>query len=152
MAKAKDTEIKQVGRFGLVGILNTAVDFLVFNLLALAMAATLAGVISGTVAMINSYIFNQRFTFRAKKVSSTQTVAFFALTAVGIYLIRPVVIHFFTKVWLWPGTTAYNIARALGLKFSLQFCLNNTALVAAIAIVLVYNYFTYKHWVFNEKR
>jgi putative flippase GtrA len=149
-ARPKDSEIKQVGRFGLVGILNTAVDFIIFNILRLALSAGVAGVISGTVAMINSYIFNQRYTFKTKQVAPQRIVAFFALTAFGLYVIRPAIIYVMTKQWLWPAQTAYHITQALGLPFNLKFETDNLALVAAIAVVLLYNYLTYKKWVFQK--
>ncbi len=150
MAAKRDSEIKQVGRFGLVGILNTVIDFVIFNLLRLLLPVAIAGVLSGTVAMINSYIFNQRFTFRTKQVSTQRMVAFFALTAFGLYVIRPAVIYLFTGWWLWPASTAYNISHALGLPFTLEFVTDNAGLVAAIAVVLCYNYFTYKKLVFKS--
>lgn len=148
MAKPKDTEIKRVGRFGLVGIMNTVIDFVAFNVLRLAIPVTIASVISGTLAMINSYIFNQRFTFKAKKVEPKQTVIFFVATIFGIYVIRPAVIYFFTKVWLGPVHLGYSITHAIGLPFSQKFVADNAAWLAAIVIVLVYNYYAYKKWVF----
>lgn len=145
---AKDNELKRVGRFGAVGILNTAVDFIVFNIVRLLIPVAVASVISGTVAMINSYVFNQRFTFRAKHVTPRQTAMFFILTMFGLYVIRPIVITFLTKSWLWPAQTAHTITATLGLPFSQKFITDNLALVCAIVIVLFYNYVTYKKWVF----
>ena len=107
---ADHAEIKQVGRFGLVGILNTVVDFVVYN-----------------------------------------GLLFFVITAAGLYIIRPMVIYFFTETWLWPSQVLYSITSALQLPFSQEFDTRNLALVAAIAVVLIYNYLLYKYYVFNEK-
>lgn len=169
MAKHKQDskkEIAQVGRFGLVGILNTVVDFVVLNLLLRLVISRdtvyldlfnnpirgviIAGIISGTIAMINSYIFNQRFTFKAKNVSSNRVVLFFVITAFGLYVIRPLVLKFFTEIWLWPADFAYLIGGWIGLPFDLAFYLDNVALAAAIVIVMAYNYLMYKKFVFVE--
>ncbi len=156
MAKAqpKKSEVAQIGRFGLVGILNTLLDFAIFNLLTssiLGMGAAWAGIISGTVAMINSFVFNQRFTFKAKHTPTNKVVAFFAITIFGIYVIRPIVIAFFTKTWLWPSQTLYSLTSKLGLSFSADFDQRNLALLGAIFVVLFYNYILYKKFVFNDK-
>lgn len=151
---AEHAEIKQVGRFGLVGILNTVVDFVVYNGLLFfipSVPAVWAGIISGTAAMINSFVFNKNFTFKARKLSTHKMVAFFVITAAGLYIIRPMVIYFFTETWLWPSQVLYSITSALQLPFSQEFDTRNLALVAAIAVVLIYNYLLYKYYVFNEK-
>lgn len=150
----KHSEVAQVGRFGLVGILNTIVDFAVYNLLLFffaSLAPTVASVISGTIAMINSFIFNKSFTFKAKKLSTTKAVLFFVITLIGVYIIRPIVVWFFTVVWLWPAELAHKITSWLHLSFSQDFITHNLALVAAIAVVLVYNYLSYKYLIFNEE-
>lgn len=153
-AKTNHTEIKQVGRFGLVGILNTVVDFAIYNgflLLLPGFPVVWAGVISGTAAMINSFVFNKNFTFKAKKLSTQKLVMFFVITAAGLYLIRPFILYIFTDFWLWPAQALYDVTSFLHLPFSPEFDTRNLALVVAIAIVLVYNYLLYKYYVFNEK-
>ncbi len=162
----KNNEVAQVGRFGLVGILNTAVDFIILNLLVRTIlprnevfftilgkpisGIMIAGVISGTIAMINSFVFNQRFTFRAKKVGNREIILFFAITMFGIYAIRPIILNFFSAVWLWPANLAYTIGQVLHLPMDQAFYTDNVALAAAIAIVLVYNYVLYKKLVFKK--
>jgi putative flippase GtrA len=147
----RDSEIKRVGRFGLVGILNTAIDFGLFNLLRLLLPTLLATIISGTAAMINSYIFNQRFTFKAKQVSPRQTVTFFGVTIAGLYLFRPAIVYFLTKTWLWPSDVAFTISNKLALPFTLSFVRDNLAFVVGIAFILCYNYLSYKKFVFTKK-
>ncbi len=164
-------EIAQVGRFGLVGILNTLVDFLVLNILSMTLlpktylvfsfsllgevysvtGLILAGVISGTAAMINSFIFNKNFTFKAKKLATQKLVMFFVITAFGLYIIRPVILYIFSDVWLWPAQFAYEITTWLNLPFSRDFDTRNLALLAAIAVVLVYNYLMYKYYIFKNE-
>lgn len=156
-AKSKDgkKEIGQVVRFAIVGVSNFLVDFVIFNLLskyAPGLSAVWAGVISGTAAMINSFIFNKNFTFKAKNLSVFRLVLFFVITAFGLYAIRPVIIYFFTRVWLWPSQVAYDITSWLNLPFSKDFDTRNLALLMAIVIVLFYNYLAYKYFVFNDEK
>lgn len=148
-------ELGQVVRFAIVGVSNFLVDFVIYNLLTIFVAnlsATWAGIISGTAAMINSFIFNKNFTFRAKKLGSFRLVMFFVLTAAGLYVIRPIVIHFFTQTWLWPSQIAYKFTTFLKLPLSQDFDTNNLALLAAIAVVLVYNYLIYKFYIFRDEK
>jgi putative flippase GtrA len=144
----------EVGRFGLVGILNTLLDIVLVNVLTqlAGMDLVLAGIISGTVAMINSFIFNQRFTFKVKKVSPVQTLYFFAITMFGLYVIRPLILQLFTKQWLTPGEFVYSVTSSLSLPFSRSFDINNFALGMAILVVLVYNFLMYRRFVFTEDK
>lgn len=164
--KKKNNEAAQVGRFGLVGILNTAVDFIVLNLLVRTVlprsevfftafgrevtGLMIAGVISGTIAMINSFIFNQRFTFRAKKVAGREIFLFFVITMFGIYVLRPIILNFFSQIWTWPAEFAYTVGQFLHLPMDQAFYYDNVALAGAVAVVLVFNYLSYKKFVFKN--
>jgi len=165
-------ELGQVGRFGLVGILNTVVDFVVLNILAVTLlpkslvlasftlagqnvvvtGLIVAGLISGTVAMINSYFFNLRFTFKSRHVTSRHTVYFFIITIFGLYVIRPVLFKIFTDVWQWPVSFAFMITQALHVPLSQDFVQRNLVLAITILVVLVYNYLMYKYFVFNKEK
>ena len=148
-------ELGQVIRFAIVGVSNFLVDFILYNLLIKFvpnLPIVWAGIISGTAAMINSFIFNKSFTFRAKSLSTFKLVLFFILTAAGLYAIRPVIMHFFTQIWLWPSQVAYSITSFLRLPLSRDFDINNVALLAAILVVLVYNYLVYKYFIFNDEK
>lgn len=168
----KNKEVAQVGRFGLVGISNTLVDFVLLNLLVMTVlpknleilnftflginivitGVIVAGIISGTAAMINSYVFNMRFTFRKKEVNTKHTVYFFLITIFGLYFIRPIILKIFTDTWVWPADVAYYITSSLKLPLSRDFDERNLALMVAVLIVLVYNYLMYKKFVFSDEK
>ena len=67
---------KQAGKFAAVGVINTAVDFIVLNILiyfgftlafvVLGQEFLVANVISVAVAMVNSFILNKQWTFKAE--------------------------------------------------------------------------------------
>ena len=114
----------------------------------------LAGLISGTFAMINSFVFNMRFTFKKQNIDTRHIVYFFLITMFGIYIIRPIILKLLTDVWVWPSQLAYSITSGIGLPFSQDFDQRNLALAVAILVVLVFNYLMYKYFVFtnNEKK
>lgn len=163
-------EVRQVGRFGLVGVLNTVVDFVILNVLSATIlpkslvlgsitifginytitGLILAGVISGTIAMINSFVFNMHYTFKARSVDALHASYFFILTFIGVYAFRPVLLKFYTDIWPWPVNLAYKISTWLHLPFSEAFVERNVALAATIMVVLVYNYIAYKYIVFKN--
>ena len=158
-------EIGQIIRFAIVGVSNFLVDFIIFNLLlrfASDFSAVWAGIISGTFAMINSFIFNKNFTFRAKKLSVFKLILFFVITAFGLYVIRPLIIYFFTSAWLWPSQVVYDITQWIRLPFywfgsnqlqiGQEIDTRNLALLRAIIVVLFYNYLSYKFFVFNDEK
>ena len=67
-------------KFGLVGCLNTLVDFLVFTLLNRIFGIYYAAkVISYACGLLNSYFWNTRWTFREEHKKSTREAALFVL-------------------------------------------------------------------------
>jgi len=80
------TTFFQATKFGMVGVLNTAVDFAVFMLLtrAAGLAPEISKVISYSAGVVNSYIFNSRWTFKKEsKDSLTQKARFLTVSLIG---------------------------------------------------------------------
>ncbi len=73
-------------KFGLVGVLNTLVDFLVYQLLVyLGLHYAPAQCISYTCGLLNSYFFNSRWTFgKGKRYTKREFVAFVAVNLVSL--------------------------------------------------------------------
>ena len=67
-------------KFGLVGVLNTAIDFGIFTLLTkvFGMDPVVSHVISYSSAVVNSYFLNRSWTFRRKEKGNTVEFARFA--------------------------------------------------------------------------
>src|SRR5262245_58071255 len=128
MAKKKSfSEIYRLIRFAMVGVVNTLVDFVVLNVLVITIlpktasfgnfvtfgqmvslnGVVLAGIITGTAAMIVSFLLNSRFTFRVRNVARKRIVYFFVITAFGLYVIRPVILKIMTDTWIWPSTIVF---------------------------------------------
>lgn len=154
MPKTTHSEAKRVGRFSLVGVANTIIDFGVYNLLTtLGLSLIVSTYISGTTAMVFSFFLNRGFVFKNhKKAKGSQAIIFFMVTAFSVWAIQPAVIHFLTINYQAPLNLGIKLAGAIHVtKFlSESFLRKNGAKAAGVVIGLVWNYLTYKHWVFKK--
>lgn len=86
---AKRTVIQFV-KFNIVGVLNTLVDFLVFQALNLLLGWTyLAQVVGYCCGIVNSYAWNSNWTFRDARTRSAREIALFLivnLVSLGVSL------------------------------------------------------------------
>ena len=118
-------------RFCTVGLGNTAVDFNVFFLLNLGgVPYLLAQAISYSAGVINSFIFNRKWTFRVeRKANLLEATSFFIVN--GLSLLTSfgmlAVLHDVNHLNLWLGK-----------------CL-------ATGAAIVVNYIGSRLWVFNQK-
>lgn len=151
---SKKTE-KQAGRFAAIGVLNTGIDFLLYNffIIFLAFAPFLANIFSAGIAMVNSFYLNKRWTFGLKgKASLNQVLKFLAVTITSIYVIQTGAIYLLTEKWVLPGHMVWTAFGALGLSrmLSFSFVFNNFAKVVGIILGLIWNFILYKKWTFKE--
>lgn len=82
--------IIQFIKFNLVGVMNTLVDFIVFQILNLAFGFTyLAQVIGYGCGIVNSYLWNSNWTFKEQKTHSKKEMLLFLavnLVSLGVSL------------------------------------------------------------------
>lgn len=129
-------------RFILVGLLNTAVDFGIFTVLIVmaGLSAVAASVVSTSVAMVLSYIFNRSFVFKQKRPPhGKEALQFFAVTLVGLWIVQSVV-----------------IAQVAGFLHGVLFAVplweaDDLAKVLAIGASTIWNYLWYSRLVFVKK-
>lgn len=143
----------RVVRFGLVGIINTLVDFTILNVLVFVVGLDKlpANIVSVSCAMLVSYALNHSFVFRSDdQEHAKRFVPFAVITMFGLFVIQNVVIYVMVHAVTLPAELLYNIQNALGMDFSKEFITLNTAKVAATAATMIWNYTMYKQVVFRN--
>jgi putative flippase GtrA len=136
--------MRQLARFAAVGILNTAIDFGVLNILSGATGITAGFIVGGVnmpgflIAVFNSYFWNKLWVFedRGEKNVFQDFPKFLAVTVIGIIINSGIVILVTTFVAPWGGVAAQTWL--------------NIAKVAATLISLVWNFLGYKFFVFQS--
>ena len=80
-------------RFILVGIANTAIDFIVLlSLTTFGLPLVVANFISTSVALTFSFFANRNFTFGSTGKKRSQAVRFLLVTLVGLWVLQPIVL------------------------------------------------------------
>lgn len=88
----------QIAKFLTVGILNTAIDFGILNLLSMATGISSGIVVGGVnipgflLAVTNSYFWNKYWVFRQGNGGAGDMVKFFAVAVIGLLINSAVVI------------------------------------------------------------
>lgn len=129
----------QLVRFGLSGVVNTIIDFTIFNLLVYLLSIqsgfllALINTAAVSAAAVNSYFLNHSWTFNCPNKSSSQVIRFAAATLAGLFLNSLVVTLAGSLIGLWP-LPAYLL-------------LNGGKIIASI-VSATFNFFAYRSWVF----
>lgn len=152
-AQPASAEITRVGKFGFVGILNTGLDFVIYDLLfaVVGIDVRIANIISTTCAMVFSFFANKQMVFTPRGGSWIhQAIKFYLVTAFGLYVLQTGTIHILTDVWTGPVNLAVGVVHLLGLSDHLgdTFVINNAAKAFGTIVSLTWNYITYKKIVF----
>lgn len=75
----------QFVKFNFVGLMNTALDYLVFmGLGALGVNDYFAQIFSYTIGIVNSWIWNSRWTFQDKKITKKKIGAFLLVNLIAL--------------------------------------------------------------------
>ena len=81
-------DFRRFGKFGIVGLINTAVDWLAFWFLieVIIIEPRFAQIISQSIAILNSYIMNKRWTFKDKHHYKKSVFKFMAVQGTSLIL------------------------------------------------------------------
>jgi putative flippase GtrA len=141
-------------RFIAIGILNTVIDFGIFNILIFVfnLNSVVANTISVSIAMTISFFLNRSIVFRHEgKNNASRFIKFIAITAFGLYFIQNLIVFVFSHKFTLPAEIATDIIHAIGLNmFSEDFIIANFAKALATGVTMVWNYFMYKKFVFGK--
>jgi putative flippase GtrA len=152
MAFTEFQHIRSLGKFGLLGVMNTLLDFLIFNALGkfAGLPPILANIVSISMAMSFSFFANRHYVFRNRDAIAKQASIFFATTAIGLFVIQNGIIWMLLHQWTMPTQFVLQYVRSIGIQvFADAFYVNNTAKAAATGASLVWNYTLYKNIVFK---
>ena len=134
----------EMGKFASVGVLNTLIDFGILNLFSYIFAVhsgpaiALFNAVSFSTALVNSYFWNEFWTFRAgaSDEGAKDFAQFVFVSLIGLGLNTGIVYSLTTLVDA-PG----GISPALW---------ENVAKAVAIPVNLTWNFLGYKFWVFKR--
>lgn len=136
---------KQIIKFVVVGGINTGIDFLVLNILIYLTGITtgielfILNSISFSIAVVNSYFMNKRWTFQDKMQTEQEPIKFSRFLAVSIV---GIVIN---------GLVLTGIATSIAPLFGLSAVLwANVAKLIATGASLIWNFIGYKFFVFKK--
>ncbi|NEU27773.1 GtrA family protein [Paenibacillus ottowii] len=130
--KSRIAQLLPMIRFGIVGLVNTGVDYIIFMLLAWAgVPVVVAQIISYSCGTANSYILNSRWTFSKQQANNTnkgQLLKFIVINLIvlGITSLLLQVLHTETEL---PLALSKLIATAAG---------------------MIINYIGSRYWVFGS--
>ncbi len=140
----------QITLFGLVGVANTALDFIIYNLLTRKIPRISANICSTSVAMAFSFAANF-FVFQPRTFDAPeQATKFIIVTAVSLYVIQNLVIYLTTNVWLRPVILANNLKGKFSATrdWSEGFIGKNTVKLLATGCSMVWNFLWYRYYVY----
>ncbi|MFC1645430.1 GtrA family protein [Patescibacteria group bacterium] len=148
--KTKDT-LKQLVRFGLVGIMNTFVDLLILNIETIATGIkegagySVQKGISFLAAVIFSYFLNKHWTFqdKSKEEAGKKFSQFAFVSAIGM------LINISTATLVITYAKA-PVNELLQLSFLTDQLWVNIGALSGTAIGLIWNFIGYKLWVFKK--
>lgn len=136
---------RQFGKFGIVGVLNTLVDFTVLNVLIFLFGIsekdwrfTIFKALAFSAAVANSYIFNRSWVFNTGIYSRTHEIGRFVAVSVAGLLINTAVAY-----------GSYRLGHIIFPDVSSTLLATGAAAVG-IVIVMITNFVGYKFLVFKK--
>ena len=129
---------RTLGRFVIVGGLNTALDFgILIGLTLLGLDKIVANIISSTTAFIFSFFANKRYTFKTTDTNvAREMVLFVIVTLFGLWVLQTLVI------WL---TTPLMVATFHNTSYALL-----ASKLLATVVSMTWNYLLYSKLVFKK--
>lgn len=129
----------QIGRFAIVGTINTIIDFgLLFSLTFLGLPKLAANTISTSTAFVFSFFANKKYTFKStSKNIKYEIVSFVIVTLFGLWVLQN------AMIWLTTPLIKNFITNE---QISLF-----VAKLFATAVSLIWNYCLYERIVFRKE-
>ncbi len=123
--------VKQFMKFGIVGVINTLIDFTLYSILysIFHVYYLYANIGSFSIAVTNSYILNRRWTFRSDNPAwRSEAAKFLIINLIGLAL---------SEALLYVVVEHLHVHKMLGKIF-------------VIMVVMIWNYFGTRFWAFRR--
>lgn len=146
---------KQVGKYFVFGVLNTAVGYGVYELLALFVfngenQLWIATLISGAVGVVTGFFLHSKFTWKERKSGKVEMGKFLVwniLLALAVKPLLTILFELFDPLYKF----AFDIFQAIHIPFSEEFVKTTGVFVLVTAVVMVLNFLVYDRFVFGKK-
>jgi putative flippase GtrA len=147
---------KRVISFGAVGIFNTLLNIIMFNIFVyIGFDVGLSNFISICISIAIAFVLASTFVFNDRtnsKPSKSQFFKFLAVNIFTLFIIHQIVLLYFAYVFTLPGTFVADVTlNYAGDIFSRQFIEANTAKALAVVASMVVSYVLYDKFVFKQK-
>ncbi|KKD56626.1 GtrA family protein [Paenibacillus polymyxa] len=130
--KSRMAQLLPMIRFGIVGLVNTGVDYIIFMLLAwTGVPVVVAQIISYSCGTANSYILNSKWTFSKQQANNTNKGQLLKFIAINLIVLG------ITSLLLQVLHTETELPLALGK-------------LIATATGMIINYIGNRYWVFGS--
>ena len=135
-------------KFITVGAIGAIVDFGIMNILSklYSMPLIVAGTISFVCAIISNFFWNRFWTYpdsRSRPIA--RQLLMFSIVNVAGLSIRLPILHF-----LEPPLQGLFEDLALNLHLTPELLGKNLTLMAAVSVVLLWNFFVNRYWTYND--
>jgi len=156
MARKLSDKTKQKGKYLIFGVLNTAVNYGMYEALALLIFREegqlwIATLISGAVSIFVGYFLHSKFTWRDREVGKKQLGKFFIWNVILNVAVRPLLTAFF-GLFGFLYKFAFDIFQGIGIGFSYEFVETTGNYVLMTAVTMVINFLVYDRFVFGKSK
>ena len=154
--KGLSEKMKQKGRYLIFGVLNTAINYGMYEALALLVFTAenqlwIATLISGAVSIFVGYFLHSKFTWKDREVGKKELGKFFIGNVIMNIAVRPALTWFF-GLFGFLYKFAFDICQAIGIGFSYEFVESTGNYVLMTAVVMVINFLVYDKFVFGKTK
>ncbi|MBQ3294588.1 GtrA family protein [Candidatus Saccharibacteria bacterium] len=154
--KGLSEKTKQKGKYLIFGLLNTGINYGMYEALALLVFKEegqlwIATLISGAISIFVGYFLHSKFTWKDREVGKTQLGKFFIWNVIMNIAVRPALTWFF-GLFGFLYKFAFDICQTIGLPFSYEFVETTGNYVLMTAVVMVINFLVYDKFVFGKTK
>lgn len=152
---------KTISRFAILGVVNTILDFFIFNMLRVVThtpsseinKVVIINIISATCVATFSFFVSRSYVFKQKDTKTHMIIPFIATNLFGIFILQSLVIKLLLGPLESPAEFLHNLADVWNIplvsNFSNNFFDTNLAKLMATVVTLVWNYLIYNFVIFK---